>query len=226
MTVYRTEDEQIEAIKNFWKRYGNLITLVLSCVLLIAAGVRYWNWHTEKLQLQASATFERMMYAFSNHNNREVRSYANTLVNEYGKSVYADGARLALAKLYVEKSQYDKAQEALEQVGAHSAMPALRQVAKIRLSRVLAAQKNWDKALAALAQLDDAAYLPEINELKGDIFASTGHYQQAVASYQEAIREVRTHGMGNLFLEMKTNELAALTQAGNKNTSALQSAQV
>ena len=63
--------------------------------------------------------------------------------------------------------------------------------------------------------MDDNAYMTIVNELKGDIFVEKGEYQQAMTSYKMAIEEAKTHGIGNLFLEMKTNELAALTQSKN-----------
>ncbi|ARG97628.1 YfgM family protein [Legionella micdadei] len=224
MSVYMTEEEQLAAIKNWWNKYSNVITVILSLILLITAGFKYWNWHQEKISTQASTAYERLMVAFSNQDENSIQSYANQLIKDYGQTVYADAARLTLAKLLVTNDQYDKARENLEYVAQHSKMQPLKQVAKLRIARLFAAQRAYDKALAELTVVDDSAYLPVINELKGDIYAATGNYQQAIQSYKEAITEVRTNGMGNLFLEMKTNELAALAQSKNASDSTLQSA--
>lgn len=213
MSVYMTETEQLEAIKKWWKRYNNVITILLSVVLLSISGYKYWNWHQEKISQQASNAYEHLMVAFSNQDNRSVRAYANQLLGDYGQTVYADAARLTLAKLYVLREKYPKAQAELEYVANHSKMTALQQIAKIRLARLLASQKLYDKALAELSKVDNTVYMPVVNELRGDIYAATGKYQQAVVLYRKAISEVQTSGMGNLFLEMKTNELAALTQS-------------
>ena len=67
--------------------------------------------------------------------------------------------------------------------------------------------------MAELADVEDSAYTSIVNELKGDIYVATGKYQQAMAAYKEAITEVRTSGMGNVFLEMKTNALAGFTHS-------------
>ncbi len=213
MSVYMTEAEQLEVIKKWWTRYNGIITVTLSIVLLMIAGYKYWNWHQEKVNQQASSTYEHLMLAFSNQDNKSVRGYANELIINYGRTVYADAARLALAKLYVGREKYPRAREELEYVASHSKMTALVDVAKIRLARLLVAEKSYDKALSELATIDGTDYLPVVNELRGDIFAATGRYQQAVSSYRKAISGVQTNGMGNLFLEMKTNELAALTQS-------------
>ncbi|KTD47946.1 transmembrane protein [Legionella quinlivanii] len=213
MSVYMTEEEQLEAIKKWWNRYSTLITIVLSVILLAVSAYKYWNWHVEKVNMQASNAYEHMMVAYSNKDNKSIKSYANDLITNYSETVYADAARMILAKLLTAHNHFGKARTMLEGVASHSKMKALKQVARIRIARLLAAEKNYDKALEELTSVDDAAYMPVINELKGDIFAATGHYQQAITSYKEAITEVRTHGIGNLFLEMKTNELAALSQS-------------
>ncbi len=220
MSIYMTEDEQLEAIKKWWKRYNGIVIVSVSVVMLAISGFRYWNWHQQKVTQQASNTYERMMVAFSNQDNKSVRGYANQLLTDYGKTVYADAARLTLAKLYVARDNYSRAREELGYVALHSKMPALKQAAKIRLARILAAEKAWDSALNELADVKDSFYLPVINELKGDIYAATGRRDEAVSSYQAAMNEVQARGLGNLFLEMKTNELAALTKTESRRTAA------
>lgn len=213
MSVYMTEAEQIDALKKWWQRYNGIITVLFSVILLILAGIRYWSWHQEKVTFQASNAYERMMLAFSNQDNKAVRGYARQLVTDYGHTVYADAARLTLAKLYVNHEKYAEAQKELEYVAGHAKMMALADVAKIRLARILTAEKSYEQALNELTKVQENTYLPVVNELRGDIYSATGRYQEAANYYRQAIKEVQTNGMGNLFLEMKTNELAAYMQS-------------
>lgn len=215
MSVYMTEEEQLESIKKWWGRYGNMITIALSIVLLIVAGIRYYDWHHAKVTQQASNIYEKMMNDYSSHEDKALRSYANELIKEYGSSVYADVAHLTLAKLYVAKGRIGAAKEQLQAVITKSKMSALKQIAKIRMARLLTADKDYDKALQELSAVDDKAYLPLINELKGDIHSARGQYQEAISAYRLAIDEVKSNGMANLFLEMKTNELASKAEANS-----------
>ncbi len=213
MSVYMTEEEQLEVIKKWWKRYGNIVTVLLSVILLCIAGYRYMHWHQNKLTQQASVIYENMMVALSNQNTKSVRSYAKELIKDYSNSVYADAAHLTLAKVYVSKNKLDQAKDELMLVANNGKMATLKQIAKIRIARILVAGKSYTNALNELSSIEDETYLPVINELKGDIYGATGQYQQAIAAYRLAIDEVKTNGMGNLFLEMKTNELAMRTQS-------------
>ncbi|EHL30167.1 YfgM family protein [Legionella drancourtii] len=213
MSVYMTEEEQLESIKKWWKRYGNVVMFAVSLVLLAVAGYRYLTWHQDKLTQQASIAYEQMMLAMSNHNVKAVKSYANELIKDHDKTVYADVAHMTLAKIYISKNKLDKAQAELRIVADNSKMLSLKQIAKIRIARILTAEKSYANALTELSRIEDTTYLPVINELKGDIYGATGQYQEAMSSYKKASDEVRNNGMGNLFLEMKTNEIADKTQS-------------
>lgn len=213
MSVYMTEEEQLESIKKWWNRYGNLVTVMLSIVFLSIAGYRYFYWHQEKVTQQASIAYENMMISFSNRHVKAVRSYANDLIKNYNHSVYADVAHFILAKMDLSKDKLASARSELENVVKNSNMLPLKQIAKIRIARILAADKSYIDALKQLSSVDDKTYLPVINELKGDIYSATGQYQEAMKSYQAALDFGKTSGMGNLYLEMKTNEMAVKTQS-------------
>ena len=210
MSIYMTEDEQLDAIKRWWKRYNGVVTVAISVVLLVISGFKYWNFHQEKITQQASGTYERMMVAFSNEDNKAVRGYANQLVTDYGKTVYADAARLTLAKHYVVREQFDKARDELSYVALHTKMPALKYIAKLRLARLWLQQNEHVKALHQLETIQDPTYAAIVNELKGDIYAAQGQNKKAVSFYRHALKEVHAKGMNNPFLDMKANELAAL----------------
>lgn len=217
MSIYMTETEQLEAIKAWWQRHQRVIGLVLSVVLLSVAGYRYWNWHSEKMTRQASESYERLMVASSKKDSKAIEAYSKTLIKEYPKTVYADAAELVLAKHWVSEAEWDMAQKALEHVAFHATMPALQQVARIRLARILVEQKAFDKALGYLDHMDSSVYKPLIDELKGDVYVATGRYQEADVLYREARDEAKVRGIGNLFLDMKVNELAALAQTASKS---------
>ena len=206
MSICMTEEEQLEAIKKGWQRHHRLIIMVLSIVFFLTAGYRYWNWHVEKLNQQASEAYERLMLAVSQQDNKAVRSYAKQLSTTYRQTVYSDVAHLTMAHYFVMHAQEAKARKELVYVVSQSKMPALQDIASIRLARILLSEKAYDQALAQLDRLNDATYLSSVNELKGDVFAATGRTSEAKALYQEASLDAKKRGVTNLFLDMKMNE--------------------
>lgn len=221
MSVYMTEEEQIESIKRWWKKYSSIIMTVLSIILLSIAGTRYWNWHHEKLTIGASTAYERMVTSYTNKDIPQMQGYANTLMQQYGKTPYADAARMLLARQLVQTNKYSDARPLLEQVAQQARVPALKQVAKARLARLYMADKQYESALDVLSTIDDAAYASLVNELKGDIYVAMGESGKAQTFYADAMKDAQERKVANLFLEMKVNELAAhngKTVAAPKNT--------
>lgn len=209
MSVYMTEEEQIEAIKKWWKQYSGMITILLSVILIIFSAYKYWIWHDDKISQQASSAYENLMLALSNQDNKKVKSFANQLITDYSQTVYADVARLTLAKLDVGHARYSDAQTELRYVAKHSKMDALKDVAKIRLARLLVADKSYDAALSELETIKNTTYLPVVSEVKGDIFTATDRDSEALIAYRDALKALQVDGIANLFLEMKANELEA-----------------
>lgn len=212
MSIYMTEEEQIDAIRQWWKRHQNIITTVLLVVLLCALGVKYWFWHKEKVIQQASTTYEQLLSAFSNQDDKAVKTHAEHIVHEYGNTVYADAARMALAKSLVQQAKYSEARKYLNDVAQNSKVAALKQVASIRVARILFAEKSYDQALSQLAGTSDEAYAPMVHELQGDIYAAKKEFNEAMSHYRQAVLETQKRGMANAFLDMKLHELAGLEQ--------------
>ncbi len=224
MSIYMTETEQLEAIKAWWQRHQHIIGIVFLVVLVSVSAYRYWNWHSEKLTRQASEIYERLMVASSTKNTKNIEAYANALMKEYPKTVYADAAELVLATHWVSQEKWGAARNALEHVAFHATMPALQHMARIRLARILIEEKAFDKALSYLEHMNSSIYKPLIDELKGDVYVAMGRYQEADVVYREARDEVKIRGIGNLFLDMKANDLATLTQSSKIEDKASKSA--
>jgi predicted negative regulator of RcsB-dependent stress response len=203
VSIYMTEEEQLESIKKWWKKHQNKITVILSITLLSTACYRYWNWHIEKINQQASATYEQLMFAFSEQNTQSIEAYAKKLFTDFSGTVYGDTARLMMAHDYVIHEQLPLAEQSLQDVIQHSKMPALKNLASLRLARLMISQKAYDNALKQLDGISDSTYLPKVNELKGDIYMALGQANKANDFYQKARLDAEKLGVSSLFLDMK-----------------------
>lgn len=150
MSVYMTEEEQLLAIKKFWKKHQRIITLLLSVIVLVTAGFRYWSWHIEKRDQNASILYEQLMQAFTKNDAPSIQAHSKTLVSDYTHTVYADAAALMLAKGAVDKKDWSQAVDILKKVAEDGQTQALRDVAKYRLTRIFFYQKAYDNALKVI----------------------------------------------------------------------------
>ncbi|WP_367605506.1 YfgM family protein [Legionella sp. W05-934-2] len=210
MSTYVTEEEQIEQIKKWWSKHGNTISTIVLILVVCFAGYRYWQWHNQKVSIQASSLYEQMLVAYTNQDNKALVSRANKLVENHQGTVYGDAANLTLAKVATEKKSYDQAVSRLNAVIKNNKNSALTQIAKLRLARVLVAQKNYQSALNAIGTISNDSYRPLVSELRGDIYSAMGEFEKAKVAYEDALSTTRKQNVGNLFLEMKSNDVARL----------------
>ncbi|MDF1758218.1 MAG: tetratricopeptide repeat protein [Legionellaceae bacterium] len=208
MSIYMTEDEQVEQIKSWWKKYNGILIVALSIMLLTISGFRYWDWRKDNTSQLASIAYEQMMLSFANKDYKSVQSYSSQLIDTYKDTIYADAARLTMAKVAVTRDKYESAKNSLNAVINSSKSTVIIDVARMRLARILIEEKAYESALLQLSNVKDSYYIPFVNELKGDVYAATGKNEEAVEFYNKAMAEADKNGVGNLFLEMKSSELS------------------
>jgi predicted negative regulator of RcsB-dependent stress response len=109
------------------------------------------------------------------------------LQSEYAKSPYAALASLDTAKQQAEKGEYEPAIAALRWVIAHSQDPDLKNIASVRLARVLASTGQYDEALSLASQTYAASYESVLEEIKGDIYSAQNKVEDARKAYERAI---------------------------------------
>lgn len=212
MTDYLTEEEQIENIKQFFKKYSTHLITFISVILLSFGIFQYMNWHKSKQNNILSGTYENMMIAVSNHNSEQIEAYAKNIIDVSRKSVYKDAAFLALAKLKAEAEDYAAAKEYLGKVNYFH---PLKELAKIRIARIQCTENLFDEALNTLELVKSREYLPIINETKGDIYAKMKRFDEALKYYNLAAEDEYLKNTGNTFLEIKINETRSHAQKSN-----------
>jgi predicted negative regulator of RcsB-dependent stress response len=86
----------------------------------------------------------------------------------------------------------------------------LRQIARLRLARILTDQGKPDEALKVLAQPIPAAFSANYHEVRGDAYFAKKDIPNAVAEYQSALQAADASGINASLLELKIQDLGAV----------------
>lgn len=199
MEIYSTEEQQVEAIKSFWSKYG---IAIVGGVVVGLASIYGWNYSQEKsLETQGE---------YSNAYTKAIESTETdtiaAFVAENTESGYSTLAALQLAKLYVEANNYEDAKKQLQTVIAQDKDVAIVDLASLRLARILVAQTLYDEALVIVEKPQTEAYTAQFSELLGDIKLVQGDSNAARSAYQTAMDNSNT--ASNPGLKMKLDNLA------------------
>ena len=206
MNEYETEEQQIEALKRWWKENGT--SLVVGLVLGVSGllGWRYYMVENNAHAVLASDMYMQMMQLAATKNiDDKVIDLNNQLITNFSDTPYAALSSLALAKVEYEKKNYDNAVTQLELAVKHANDDVVKQVASLRLASVYIDQENYSAAASILDQSHDSAYDAQVAELKGDLYLAQGDVMQARAAYDKAI-ELLGSGSGK-WLKLKRQNL-------------------
>lgn len=186
MSSYLSEDEQVEALKKWWKENGKSVVSGTVLGFAIIFGWQGWSSYQTQQGEQASILYTNMENHLAAGNIDQGIESAKRLIGESSGSVYATFAALQLAKVSYDKGEKTAAQSHLQWAMDNAPDEALSGLARLRLARLLVDMEQWDAAKG----LVDAAgsVLPgEFAQLSGDIAVQSGDLEAARAAYRRAL---------------------------------------
>lgn len=188
MDVYQSEEEQVAALKKWWKENG---TFIIGGVVIGLGGVfgwQAWQNHQGVQAGQAAATYEQLLTSVDSGIQDSADKQAELLKTEYSGTPYDVMSGLALARLYVEKGDLVKAEAELQRaLDAPQSLPSLTLLIRERLARVLLSQEKADEAKIVLDAATGTTFSATWEELRGDILKVAGQLDDAKAAYNKAI---------------------------------------
>ncbi|MBL3591460.1 MAG: tetratricopeptide repeat protein [gamma proteobacterium endosymbiont of Lamellibrachia anaximandri] len=207
MSVYQTEEEQVEALKKWWQENGKSVVAGVVIGLGAVFGWQSWGEYKERVGGDASVAFNQMITAVESGDSDSASKQAELLRLEYESSNYAVFAALAQARIKIEAGDSPAARSQLEWAIDNASESGLKQIAQLRLARILLSEGDLDGA-AAQAKVDSGSYAGEFAALRGDIALARQDNKSARDAYSLAL----ANGVGNSALvQMKLDDLAVET---------------
>ena len=212
MAEMRTEEETVQAIKDWWKKNGSSLLIGVGAALAIVFGWQAWQNHQMQQRTEAASQFAELINAYSDESDENradtVAYVAENLREEYSDSAFAIYGMLMLARQQVmDQGDPEGAIESLtwarEKAGESG---ALALVIRNRLARAQFAAEQYEDALATIEGTGNTGSFGAIfTELKGDILLAQGNREGAREAYLAA-REMNQQGRSGI-LELKLSDL-------------------
>jgi predicted negative regulator of RcsB-dependent stress response len=180
------EQEQLDALKSFWKQYGNLISGVLILVLGAFAAWNGWNWYQRDQALKAGAMYDELERAAeAGDADRTGRIFAD-LRQRFPGTAFAEQGGLAAAKVQFDRGQLDAAKVSLAWVADNAIEDEVRTVARLRLAGLLLQGKQYDEAIKQLDAAKATGFEALVADRRGDVLMAQGRRDEARSAYQAA----------------------------------------
>jgi len=203
---YETEEQQVDAIKQWWKDNGN--TLVIGAVVGLAGlwGWRFYNDSVVEGQEQASAAYNNMLVQFEAQGSEAQLDNVQAFINENSDSNYAVLASLLLAKEAVANKDFELAKTQLTQLQDQNKYAPLNPLINLRLARVKVELGEFDAALSTLTMITEVGFLAKAEQVKGTVYLKQGDVNNARIAFQSAIDA--SNGRVDPVLQLQFDDLA------------------
>jgi predicted negative regulator of RcsB-dependent stress response len=182
-----SEKEQLEQLRSWWSEYGGYIIGGLGLGIAILVGFNFYEKSKLEAQLGGSSMYEALTGHVVDGDLDEAERVADQLAAEYPGTSYAAQAKLALARLFMEKNRDQDAADVLRELLDSDADAALKNVGRTRLARVLLYQGNAQEVVDLLEGQESEAFAALWNELLGDAYRELGRIDDAEAAYQRVM---------------------------------------
>lgn len=207
MAIYDTEEEQVEALKRWWKENGTSTIAGLVVGIALILGWNYWQSHKKEQAAQASALYDQLLTATDAGNKESAEKLAERTKEQFGTTKYALYSGLVQAKLKVQQGDLAAAKQILEELAAKSD-DELSHIARIRLVRLMLATGEHEQGLEVINKVDPASssgFSVTYDELLGDLYVALDRRAEARTAYQNALR----NGSQSPLLQLKIDDLTA-----------------
>ena len=188
MDEFESEDQQIEAIKKWWKENGASLVLGLAIGVGGLLGWREYLSYKTDHSAQASDLYQAVQAQVVNNRLDDAHiEKANIVRAEYSDTPYAALVSMAQARYEYENGDVESAIMHLRWASDNASEGEMQHLARLRLARILIAEAQHDEAEAILSADYPAGFAAGYEELKGDLFLARGEVDQARVAYDKAI---------------------------------------
>ena len=205
MAIYDTEEEQLDALKRWWKENGTSTVVGVGIGVAIIIGWNYWQEHKKEQANQASAIYDELISAAETDQKESVDKLAKRLQEQYVSTNYAAYGSLFQAKNKVQQGDIAGAKEVLKKIVAGKDKE-LAHIARIRLVKLMLASGEYEQGLQVINEVDQAAaakFSDNYDELVGDLYVALDRVDEARTAYQKALK----NGYQSPLLQLKIDDL-------------------
>ncbi len=189
MDELKTEEEQLEAFRAWWKEYGNYVIGGVVLGGLVLFGINYQGNTRLAAQQEASALYDQLADEVVDGDLDAAETIAAQIASEYSNTAYVAQSKLAMARLYMDENRDEDAANTLRELIALKGLEAINEVARLRLAKVLIYQEKAEEALETVNESATEAFAARFAEVRGDAYVLLEDFDGARAAYEDALQQ-------------------------------------
>jgi predicted negative regulator of RcsB-dependent stress response len=201
------EEEQLEALKNWWKENRNQILGGILIVVVVMGGWRGWQYYRHQQSVEAATLYQQFIQQLGSNDPKRINDAAAAVMNKFSSTPYATRAALLAAQVNEQGKDKTRAKTQLQWVIDNAGEDTLKDVARLRLAAMLLDEKNYADALKLLDAKHPDSFNGLYDDLRGDVLSAQGKIDEARSSYKLAYEKIDPQSMYRNLIQMKLDAL-------------------
>jgi predicted negative regulator of RcsB-dependent stress response len=206
MALDLEEQDQIDALKSWWKTNGKKLLAVVALIVISVVGYQGWNQYKQQQSEAASIKF-MLLGDTSPSDVKTIQTIAGEIIEQYPSTPYAARAALLAAKTSYNAKDIDSAKKQSEWAYKNATESSVKTLAQLQLAGILFEQQDHDGALKLLNEKHEPSFDGLFSDLKGDVLVAQGKPDEAKVAYQAAISSFE---FGSRYARYTQHKLEAL----------------
>lgn len=201
------EQEQLDALKAWWKDNANALIVVVLLVALAVGGWRGWQYYQNTQAAEAATLYAGFIKQVESGDSKRVNDAAAEVMERYPRTAYAPRAALVAAQVNEQAGDAARASTQLQWVLEHAGEAGLKSIATLRLATILLDEKKYDEALKQLEAKHPAEFDALYADLRGDVLNAAGKRDEARSAYTLAYDKTPESSQYRNVIQMKMDAL-------------------
>lgn len=206
-TLDLQEQEQVDALKAWWKENGKWVITVVVVALLGFAGMQYWKKHQATQAAEAATLYNEVMKQVATNDPKRINDAVAALVDRYGSTPYASRAQLLAVQANLQARDVARAKTQLQWVIDHAGEKGLQDTARLKYASLLLDEKDYAGAMKLLDATHPESFTGLYADLKGDVLNAQGKTEEARAAYKQAYEKTDPNSMYRNLIQLKLDAL-------------------
>jgi predicted negative regulator of RcsB-dependent stress response len=203
------EQEQLEALKTWWRENRNQILGGILIVIVAAGGWRGWQYYRHQQAVEAATLYQQFIQQLGSNDSKRINDAAAAVMDKFSSTPYATRAALLAAQVNEQGKDKARAKTQLQWVIDNAGEGTLKDVARLRLAAILLDEKNYADALKMLDTKHPDSFDGLYDDLRGDVLSAQGKIDEARSSYKLAYEKTDPQSMYRNLIQIKLDALGA-----------------
>lgn len=201
------EQEQLATLKAWWNQYGNLVTWLVTAVLLAFAAWSGWKYYQRDQSSKAAMLYEEIVKAAEAKDQVKLARAAGDIKERFSGTPYAQMGLLTAAKSAFDANDLKAAKAHLQWIVDHGRTEEFKAIARIRLAGLLLDEKSYDEGLKLLSGDFPDQFAALVADRRGDLLFAQNKIDEARKAFKTALEKTEIKNPARQLIQLKLDAL-------------------